>query len=98
MTDLELMQQARDALVYLWDGCPTDKDLIERLDDRLAQPEPEPVAWMLKDADWFATGTRRTRFYTSDIENGIPLYTAPSYRDWETGDYRDWETDRKSVV
>ena len=42
MTDRELMQMARNALMYLWDGCPTDKDLIERLDDHLAQPEPEP--------------------------------------------------------
>lgn len=41
MTDLELMQQARDALVYLWDGCPADKALVERLDDRLAQPEQD---------------------------------------------------------
>jgi len=43
MTDRELLQQARNALMYLWDGCPTDKDLIERLDDHLAQPEPEPT-------------------------------------------------------
>jgi hypothetical protein len=41
MTDRKLMQQARNALMYLWDGCPTDKDLIERLDDQLAQPERE---------------------------------------------------------
>jgi hypothetical protein len=39
MTDRELMQMARDALVHLWDGCPADEDLILELNDRLAQPE-----------------------------------------------------------
>jgi hypothetical protein len=41
MTDRELIQMARDALVHLWDGCPADEDLILELNDRLAQPEPE---------------------------------------------------------
>jgi hypothetical protein len=72
MTDRELMQQARNALMYLWDGCPTDKDLIERLDDNLAQPEPEPVAWTHK------YGCRANAFGECSMGCAAPLQ-----REWQ---------------
>ena len=55
MTDRELMQQALDALInakgYIFynvlDDTGNRYDIaIEALRARLAQPEPEPVAWM----------------------------------------------------
>jgi hypothetical protein len=49
MTDRELMQMALDSIVYYAGGEDNlygeDKDLLKALRDRLAQPEPEPVAW-----------------------------------------------------
>jgi hypothetical protein len=79
MTDRELMQQARNALMYLWDGCPTDKDLIERLDDHLAQPEPEPVAWHEPGA--YGNVTVHEKWAN---ENGwLSLYTTPPQREWQ---------------
>ena len=44
--------------------------------DRLAQPEPEPVAWMHEKAGGY-------RFYSwkKEYPNDIPLYTAPPKRE-----------------
>ena len=51
---------------------------VSRLRARLAQPEPEPVAWMRKNEDCADCITwHRTE------ENTIPLYTAPSQREWQ---------------
>jgi hypothetical protein len=47
MTDRELMQMALEAVEYFYGGGQTQVNglkLIEALRDRLAQPEPEPVA------------------------------------------------------
>jgi hypothetical protein len=48
MTDRELMQMALDALEAYPQGWRTDKaqNVMDALRDRLAQPEPEPVAWV----------------------------------------------------
>ena len=83
MTDRELMRLALNALITAELDGNCEYGVTDALRARLAQPEPEPVAWMLKDADWFGVGTRRTRFYTSDIHDGIPLYTAPPQREWQ---------------
>jgi len=78
MTDRELMQMALD---WLDDGCGkyTDEyqNLIEALRARLAQPEPEPVAWMYNG--------NLHEFDPSDWAEGevIPLYTAPPQRKWQ---------------
>ena len=45
MTDRELMQMALNKLEVLDDYDPHRDILIKALRDRLAQPEPEPVAW-----------------------------------------------------
>jgi hypothetical protein len=48
MTDRELMQMALDGLerISAIDRCFSQREAIRRLSDRLAQPEPEPVAWV----------------------------------------------------
>ena len=48
MTDRELMQQALEALEDIFGKNKIDVGVINRLRDRLAQPEQEPVAWMHK--------------------------------------------------
>jgi hypothetical protein len=70
MTDRELMQMARDTLVHLWDGCPADEDLILELNDRLAQPEPEPVAY----SDIISDG---------GLDPRNKFDTAPPQRNWQ---------------
>ena len=92
MTDRELMQQALDALInakgYIFHNVLNDKanqydTAIEALRARLAQPEPEPVAWIYKGnlhpfdpSDWAEEPVR-------------PLYTTPSQLEWQ------WLTDEE---
>jgi len=64
-------------------------EAIETLRARLAQPEPKPVAWMLTELD----GTplidcgdlvvKQRPVLVSDKTDCIPLYTAPSQREWQ---------------
>jgi hypothetical protein len=73
MTDRELMQEALYALTYVGDAKEIYSDTIESLRARLAQPEPEPVAW------WHDMGD------VVDLNvsgRGVPLYTAPPQREW----------------
>jgi hypothetical protein len=65
MTDRELMQQALDALECMNEGAFNAE--IKLLRARLAQPEPEPVAWM----------------HDSHVGFNVPLYTAPPQREWQ---------------
>ncbi len=79
MTDRELMQMALDALeksrVFVTtrekakhpEGTEWYDERIEALRARLAQPEPEPVAWM----------------HDSHVGFNVPLYTAPPQREWQ---------------
>ncbi len=79
MTDRELMQMALDALeksrVFVTtrekakhpEGTEWYDERIEALRARLAQPEPEPVAWM----------------HDSHVGFNVPLYTAPPQRKWQ---------------
>jgi hypothetical protein len=85
MTDRELMQMALDALEEAADhiGCPDDDDAIgvarKALRARLAQPEPEPVAWHEPGA--YGNVTVHEKWAN---ENGwLPLYTAPPQREWQ---------------
>jgi hypothetical protein len=86
MTDRELMQQSLDALTF--DGfTPEDAhhrrlvvEAIEALRARLAQGEPEPVAWTVRglitdfSRDFSAY---QTKTYT------VPLYTTPPQSKWQ---------------
>ncbi len=87
MTDRELMQMALDALGTA-SGFITQKwqedawKVQDLLSDRLAQPEPEPVAWIIDRAmaeqklDWCKPKNSDT------YVDATPLYTAPPKREW----------------
>jgi hypothetical protein len=77
MTDRELMQQALDALEGYARNCRCEGggapcDAAEALRARLAQPEPEPVAWTHK------YGCRANAF--GECSMGC---TAPPQREWQ---------------
>ena len=80
MTDRELMQMALDYLIEFGMGeMPTAKALR----DRLAQPEPEPVAWVENLTDPQPHAVTDLKYCSvAQHESGeyleyIPLYTAP---------------------
>ena len=59
---------------------------IEALRARLAQPEPEPVAWMevVKRIDPNSREiSEQTILRNYDTGHGEPLYTAPPQREWQ---------------
>jgi hypothetical protein len=81
-TDKELMQQALDALESECDA--TKFGAANALRARLAQPEPEPVAWkvgaLLYHDKLDALEYLRTSEESYPLE---PLYTAPPQREWQ---------------
>jgi hypothetical protein len=91
MTDRELMQMALD---WLDDGCGkyTDdyQNVIDALRTRLAQPEPEPVAWVA-----YENGEKHGIDFDEDeiaeLPVGTMLYTVPPQREWQ--DLTDDESD-----
>jgi hypothetical protein len=103
MTDRELMQMALDALEWCYDvtewpangGSAQDK-AIEALRARLAQPEPEPVAWFMEGT--FEDGAPSfTQVCETDPEFYVPLYTAPPQREWQGLTEEDvWELVQKT--
>ena len=87
MTDRELMQMALDCLLaweeessgYGWSI--SDQECVEALRARLAQPEPEPVAWIKKDRSSIEVSIMSAEYM---MEEGFdPLYTAPPQREWQ---------------
>jgi hypothetical protein len=79
MTDRELMQQALDALEYLPEMSGIE-EAIQALRDRLAQPEPEPVAWIAKDRSSIEVSIMSAEYMMA--QGFEPLYTAPPKREW----------------
>jgi hypothetical protein len=75
MTDRELMQQALDAL----EKHVLEYETAEALRARLAQPEPEPVAWHEPGAYGNVTVYKKW----ADENGWVPLYTAPPQREWQ---------------
>jgi len=97
-TDRELLQQALDALKHLclhsaaikgYDGEQVQTAIVA-LRARLAQPEPEPVAFMdyfgqVSNPDenqCYIRWTMRDRLPMEEEDVLIPLYTAPPQREW----------------
>ena len=81
MTDREAMQMALDALNNFDKGnhgMRWQVPVIKALRAALAQPEPEPVAWM-----YSITGVLFD-ICPPDADEGefLPLYTAPPRREW----------------
>ena len=84
MTDRELMKMARRALeLRCNDADGNEVDLvtpaIKALRDRLAQPEPEPVAWAHPEWLTYRRAPAPDVYYKN---RWIPLYTAPPKREW----------------
>ena len=59
------------------DGQDERQAVIDKLDEELAKPEPEPVAWMSDDADVWVD-TDRPLFHP---EYSKPLYASPPVRE-----------------
>jgi hypothetical protein len=78
MTDRELLELALDAL-EAWNARRRLR-IMEALRARLAQPEKEPVAWVVYDSEindivWTESGMH--------LKQNTPLYTAPPQRECE---------------
>jgi len=91
MTDRELLQQALDMLDDINQcslpptGIPLPAEIdevMEALRARLAQPEPEPVAWMHNFIDDVIIKNRPTDI-TCNAGRWTALYTAPPQREWQ---------------
>jgi hypothetical protein len=78
----EEAQQVLDALEDAADhiGCPDDDDAIgiarRTLRARLAQPEPEPVAWYWSNGIEFTIAFEKT-------DGHAPMYLHPPQREWQ---------------
>jgi hypothetical protein len=87
MTDREIMQMALDALDLVTDLTNHDDEVyaaIEALRARLAQPEPEPVAWLYEGSDIEGRDVCLNEdIFEEQKPNCIPLYTAPPQREWQ---------------
>jgi hypothetical protein len=90
MTDRELMQMALDALqkIYIapehdeyirvwWPAC---EESIKALRDRLAQPEPEPIAWMVYTEDGQDAYITSNPHDIKNTEKAFPLWAYP--KEW----------------
>ena len=80
MTELrKAAERALEALEAHADiGIKSDKQ-IEALRQALAQPEQEPVAWVLhRELFW----SSEYAVISEDGDNAIPLYTAPPKKKW----------------
>ena len=92
MTNKEVMQMALDALQDAKASYWTQKlqNTIEALRTALAQPKPEPVAWMYKGEPWFdgklwnekieVTKDKLVAMFKD--QNAKPLYATPPKREW----------------
>jgi DNA-binding transcriptional MocR family regulator len=84
----EEAQQVLDAMEYhVAQTRPITRtqETIETLRARLAQPEPEPVAWAWVVNSGAGYYTRGVGFDKTDIPfaKHTPLYTAPPQREWQ---------------
>jgi hypothetical protein len=78
----EEAQQVLDALQAVWkmDRSMKHSEAIETLRARLAEPEPEPVAWLDSDGfPWSKEGIA----CRSTKDTYEPLYTASPQREWK---------------
>jgi hypothetical protein len=59
------------------------QSIVEKLDEALAQPEQEPVAWLHRQGNF--TEVCMNRLHDDEIDRGWteePLYTTPPQRTW----------------
>jgi hypothetical protein len=80
MTITLTREEAQEVLFWLKGiTLPATDDLAETLRTRLAQPEPEPVAWHEPGAYGNVTVYKDW----AKENNWLPLYTAPPQREWQ---------------
>ena len=84
MTDRELMQQALEGLEeWRWGNDPRGADVyIDALRERLAQPEQEPVAWMVYTQDGQSVYVTDNPIDIQERQRVLPLYPTPPQRPW----------------
>lgn len=86
MTDRELLQQALDALISVWNSDRTTRQVetIRAIKARLAQPEPKPVGCITevhtKTAYGGTVGIEPQMYGRLPV--GTLLYTAPPKKEW----------------
>jgi hypothetical protein len=85
MITREEAQQVLDALAptYKMDLKDPQFQAVKILCTALAQPEPEPVAWV----DWDEHGDA----FLTIKDCGVPLYTAPPQRDEASAKAAEWQ-------
>ena len=86
MTDRELLQQALDALISVWNMDKTTKQVetIQAIKVRLAQPEPKPVGCITEvhtKTAYGGTAAVVPQMYRF-LPVGTLLYTAPPKKEW----------------
>ena len=87
MTDRELMQMALDALDWKlttllkksWENHHIH-EVVKALRDRLAQPEPEPIAWMVYTEDGQDAYITSNPHDIKNTEKAFPLWAYP--KEW----------------
>jgi hypothetical protein len=80
------LNQVRNAKVPKLNLLPSFHELVEDLRARLAQPEPEPVAWVYDKFNWESWGDgswQITVTQNKERDDQQPLYTAPLQREWQ---------------
>jgi len=77
----EEAQELLNALTYVGDAKDIYSDTIDMLRARLAQPEPEPVAWIKKDRSSIEVSIMSAEYMRN--AGFEPLYTAPPQREWQ---------------
>jgi hypothetical protein len=96
MNDKKLLQQVLDALKKhddKWLECGERvwfEEEIKAIEERLAQPEPEPVAWMYEFGTDNADAVNDVRWYKNVsltkphgmVRDVVSLYTAPPKKEW----------------
>ena len=83
MTDKEVMQQALDAMLNFPNDISDEMfESMKSLKARLAQPEPEPIAWLvITDGQIISAETTEPALpYGAGGSPFIPVYTAPPYQ------------------
>jgi len=88
MTITLTREEAQQVLDALEDFCEYGTILkpIEKRDflrSRLAQPEPEPVAWMDRRHETFTSAYAMNHHMADPLGDYVPLYTAPPQREWQ---------------
>lgn len=78
----EEAQELLNALTYVGDAKDIYSDTIDMLRARLAQSEPEPVAWCIVE-NGRVHGLVKSKPAVMNADKWQPLYTTPPQRNWQ---------------